>query len=297
MKIITSVVNNPDFIEIQFYNLKRYCKDSFEFIVFNDAKEFPDYTNGGNPKLYLAIESKCRSLGIRCIRIPNGHHGNHTGGQHNSSDRCADAMNYMFKFQLEHPDRYLVIDSDMFPICEFSIDKYASYDAAIVLQSVHNETYHYMWNGLYYLNMLKTSDLHMINWNRIPGLCDVGGYTNEWFMKLMRNQPVPKIADIRWTDQTFHNDTFYFIKHLYSCTWDESEAPEYIKENTALLHYLKNDPRNVDGKFFCELYDSTFLHYRAGGNWRQEGLVFHLMETNKLKAALLEYNLNQNNDQ
>ena len=33
MKIVTSVVNNPIFIEIQYYTLKKYFKGEFEFIV------------------------------------------------------------------------------------------------------------------------------------------------------------------------------------------------------------------------------------------------------------------------
>ena len=48
MKIITSVVNNPTFIEIQHYTFHKYFKGEFEFIVFNDAKEFSDYTNNGD---------------------------------------------------------------------------------------------------------------------------------------------------------------------------------------------------------------------------------------------------------
>ena len=55
MKIITSVVNNPTFIEIQYHTFKKYLKlskgngegegegDEFEFIVFNDAKPFAVY--------------------------------------------------------------------------------------------------------------------------------------------------------------------------------------------------------------------------------------------------------------
>jgi len=45
MKIITAVVNNPIFIEIQYYTLKKYFQGEYEFIVFNDAKDFPDFTN------------------------------------------------------------------------------------------------------------------------------------------------------------------------------------------------------------------------------------------------------------
>ena len=41
------------------------------------------------------------------------------------------------------------------------------------------------------------------------------------------------------------------------------------------------------GKFFCEIYDNVFLHYRAGGNWRNEGINIHKKLTKELKEALL----------
>ena len=67
MKIITPVVNNPDFIELQYYTLKKYVKGDYEFIVFNDAKEFPDYTNyndvtmGGFQNSYQSVLPRVRS--------------------------------------------------------------------------------------------------------------------------------------------------------------------------------------------------------------------------------------------
>ena len=56
MKVITSVVNNPIFIEIQYYTLKKYMKCDYEFIVFNDAKDFPDYSNGWDSTIKNIIE-------------------------------------------------------------------------------------------------------------------------------------------------------------------------------------------------------------------------------------------------
>jgi ribonucleoside-diphosphate reductase alpha chain len=53
-----------------------------------------------------------------------------------------------------------------------------------------------------------------------------------------------------------------------------------------LYHYVKNDVRNViennETKYFCEIYDDIFFHYRAGGNWRGEGTNFHINNSKKL---------------
>jgi len=207
MKILTAVVNNPEFIEIQYYTLKRYYKGDYEFIVFNDAKSFPDYTNSGDITLRHQIEDKCRSLEIKCISLPNDHHIH----KDNASERTADSMNVILRYQIDHPDQYLVIDSDMFLIHDFSVERYAGYTAVVVLQSRTNPTYHYPWNGLYYFDMAKIKDTDMIRWERVPGFCDTGGEVHPWFMKQMDNRPIPNTNKIRWSDQTFHNDIFYFI--------------------------------------------------------------------------------------
>jgi hypothetical protein len=282
MKIITAVVNNPEFIEIQYHTLKRFYQGSYEFIVFNDAKSFSDYTNSGDVTIRQQIEDKCNALQIQCISIPNDHHR----VQDNASERSADSMNFMFRYQTQHPDQYLVIDSDMFLIDTWSADKLKEYDAAIVLQSRKDPTYHYPWNGWCYFDMFKLKNKNLVHWERIPGYCDTGGKMNDWLHVQMAGQPMPNTDEIRWSNTMFYTDKIYFAKHLWSCTWDKTEAPDYIKENPILLDFLTNDSRNVNGKFFCELYDGAFLHYRAGGNWRQEGLDFHRAITQRLKQVL-----------
>ena len=82
-------------------------------------------------------------------------------------------------------------------------------------------------------------------------------------------------------------NTIYFIKNLSSFTWDLNQLPIHLQYNTKLIDFLKNDIRNENDTFFCEIYDNVFLHYRAGGNWRKEGLVLHNLLSQKLKNALL----------
>jgi hypothetical protein len=73
MKIITAVVNNIDFIIIQYHTLKKYFKGNYEFIVFNDAKSYPDSTNFGYVSIKEKIELICTELNIKCIN-PNRYH-------------------------------------------------------------------------------------------------------------------------------------------------------------------------------------------------------------------------------
>lgn len=286
MKIITAVVNNPIFIEIQYYTLKKYFKGDYEFIVFNDAKNFPDFTNNYDITIKQQINDICNKLNINMINIPNEHHRE----QLCASIRSADSMNYILNYQKNNPDKYLIIDSDMFLIDHFDISVYDNYDCAIVLQSRNNNSIRYFWNGIYYFNMNKIKNQELLNWNLFYN-CDTGGMMNQWLLKQLENGVFPTVEDLRWNkNNNYNNSDIYFIKHLWSLTWDISELPEKFKNNKELVSFLENDLRNENNKFFCEIYDNTFFHYRAGGNWRKEGLDIHNYLSKKLYKVLINDN-------
>lgn len=282
MKIITAVVNNPLFIEIQYYTLKKYFQSEYEFIVFNDAKGFPDFTNNNDITIKTEIQNTCNKFNITCIDIPNEHHKQNR----NAALRCADSMNNILEYQKKNPDKYLLLDSDMFLVDYFDINKYTNYDCAIVLQSRNQYKINYFWNGIYYFDLTKMKNLELLNWNCCT-YCDVGGMMQEWLKKQMENIVMPNTDEIRWADKAYQTNNIFFIKHLWSCSWDINELPINLKNNTKLIDFIKNDVRNVNDKFFCEIYDNVFLHYRAGGNWRKEGLDLHSLLSQKLKNALL----------
>jgi hypothetical protein len=282
MKIVTAVVNNPVFIDIQYHTLKKYFQGEYEFIVFNDAKDFPDFTNNNDTTIKTQIQDICSTLNIKCINIPNDHHKQ----QLEYSVRAADSMNYILEYQKNNPDKYLLLDSDMFLVDYFDINKYKEYDCAIVLQSRNNNTLHYFWNGIYYFDMMKLKDKGLLNWN-CCNHCDTGGMMQEWLKKQMGNIDIPNTDEIRWANNDFHTNDIYFMKHLWSCTWDMSELPKNLQDRVQLIDFLQSDVRNINGKFFCEIYDNVFLHYRAGGNWKQEGLDLHKILSQNLKRCLL----------
>ena len=205
MKIITSVVNNPIFIEIQYYTLKKFFKGEYEFIVFNDAKDFPDFTNGNDITIKSQINETCNTLNIKCINIENNHHK-----YLDMSRRHADTFNnHVVRFQLQNPDKYILLDSDMFLVDYFDIDKYSKYHSAIVLQTRNNEGY--LWPGLCYFDMTKMKNFELIDWSLLPGF-DSGGMTKEWLKKQLVNTPIPDPDKIRWSDNEFHTNDIYFIK-------------------------------------------------------------------------------------
>ena len=75
MKIISIVANNPIFIELQYKTLTKFVNVEYEYIIFNDGKDWPDVTNFGNVHEGKAgIINICNKLNIKCINIPNNHH-------------------------------------------------------------------------------------------------------------------------------------------------------------------------------------------------------------------------------
>lgn len=289
MKVLTSVVNNLDFIDIQYHTLKKYLKCDYEFIVFNDAKPFADFTNGNDATIHEKINQKCKEYNIQCIHVPNGHHKN----MDCPVVRCAEAMNFMYDYMLKNIDEYLIIDSDMFLIDDLYMERYKDYSCAIVLQKRESlGDFSYIWNGLFYFNLFTMKNPELINWEQILN-SDVGGLTYTWL--ILNCDTIPSNKSIRQNEKNiFNHNGIYFIKHLWSLTWDSSEIPQKHK-NSELENFLKNDPRNKNGKYYCEIYDDIFLHYRGGGDWNRMGLDFHNNLTQKLKNVLLNNNNSNNN--
>jgi hypothetical protein len=62
-------------------------------------------------------------------------------------------------------------------------------------------------------------------------------------------------------------NNIYNIPYLKTCRWTPLEWP--LEIDIRWLNYIRNDNRNQDGKCFSELYDNTFFHFRAGGNWEK----------------------------
>jgi hypothetical protein len=276
MKVITAVVNNPIFIQIQFHTLKKYMKCDYEFIVFNDAKNFPDTTNGNDITIKNTIHQLCEKLGIKCINIPNEHHK----FKKEISCRTADSMNFILNYQINNPDKYLILDSDMFLIDYFYESDYEKYDCAIVLQTRENNKIYYFWNGVFYFDINKIKNINLMNWNLYPG-CDTGGMMFNWMKK---QNKVNSNSD----NEVFNNDDIYLMKYLKSLTWNESDIPENIKSNNKLVEFIKNDPRNQNDNFFCEIYDNKFFHYRAGSNWEKRGMKLHVNLSVQLRKILIE---------
>ena len=110
--IISPVYNRPDFIEIQDKTFKKFLKDDYELVLFNDAN---------NADRNAPLKTPCERLDICCIPMPQE--------LHNVDPQChkapqasgmAEYCNMLLKpLGFKHDDLVMLIDSDMFLIHEF----------------------------------------------------------------------------------------------------------------------------------------------------------------------------------
>jgi len=290
MKVITCVVNNPIFIEIQYNTLKKYMKNEYEYIVFNDAKDYICETNKGNIHIKREIEELCKRLGIKCINVPNDN--NVVRNNRCPSTFTSYGMNFMLKYQLANPDKYIILDSDMFLIDYLDVnERYKDYKCGISLQTRNNnkEIVRYAWVGIVYMDMTRIDDGYYIDWGLNYGITDCGGLSEEWLKRQIKEgERFPSMYEIRCNKfDNYNTENVYFIKTLRGHCWTENELPDNLKKKKELMRLLKEDKRNYGELIFCELYDDIFFHYHAGSNWRGEGLEYHIEQSRRLKEVIL----------
>jgi hypothetical protein len=263
---LTTVCNNPEYIELQLIGLRRHLRVPFEFIVFNDGKDWADSTNFGDAAMRSKIEAICRRLGVRCIPIENGEHRHKVNPSYRHTDTLRVVMDYIRGAGTGGGrGRYWMLDSDMFLVRDIDVDSYFSEGAAVVLQT--RESKRYAWPNLWWIDV-GVVDISRLCWDLAPH-CDTGGASAAWLAGLKK---------VRW------------ISHLPSCTWDRAALAgieDGLFDSRGLLEFLEGDVRNQGGRFWAEIYEGSILHLRAGSNWNGEGAAVHLELVRKLKKYLM----------
>lgn len=257
--VITHSYNRPDFIELQYKTFKKFLRDDYEFVVFNDARD---------QKSYSMIQSTCRNLNISCIPIPQEIHI----GRDNPCERCADVVRYSLDhLGFNYDGKVMIIDSDMFLINDFSIDKaLENHVVAGVFQG--REHVAYLWNALVLLDMKTLPDKLSFDFNcgQVEGVSvDVGGKLYHYFKKHPEIKPL--------YINCYHMD--YLV-----CAECSKQARVGCRHNTELLESLHFNARTIQliqsGVHNIEfLFDSAFIHYRGGGNWDQKSPDYHARKT------------------
>lgn len=277
--IYTYSYNRPDFIEIQQRTFQKFLKDSYEFVVFNDATD---------SYLYQQIHATCSRLNIHCIDIPQYIHElpylyrlpreywNHP------SVRNSNVVQYSLDhFGFKHDGLLILLDSDLFLVKEFSFKEYMKEHALGGLYQSRREgqvLVEYLWIGIAFLNLPKMPYKETIDFNcgevaNIP--VDPGGHT---YYYLQEHPDLP----VRFFDN--------LVVSFANCPSCE-EAQVGCVHNTEALELRGFDPQQIafiqSGPLECEyVLDGTFLHYRAGSNWNHRSQEFHARKTAIFKAYI-----------
>lgn len=133
--IITTAYNKPEYIELQYKSFKKFLKNEFKYVVFNDAD---------NDNLKKQIENECNKLNIECYRVPQELHHSPLPDWVNIENcwpcglggiiaayRHSQSVRYAFeKFNYYKEGIVCLIDGDCFLVSEFNAKKFLD-DAAV----------------------------------------------------------------------------------------------------------------------------------------------------------------------
>lgn len=248
IKIYTSVVNRPDFIDLQKKCFDKFLKNKYEFIIIDDSIDEIITKN---------IINICINNKIKHIKTPNNL--NHS----NPMIACWSVLQWTYEeFIKNSNDKAIFLDSDMFLYDHFDAEEYfSSCDLSGVPQS--RDFIWYLWNGLLFLNMQTIKDKNI---SFAPGLVrnvatDVGGNTYEYILKnpdvRVRNiihtshinkernniNIIPEIVREKYKDYFCFEILMSKFLHYGSSTnwkqnWRSKEDP--TKEKTEYLNYFLN---------------------------------------------------------
>ena len=189
--VFTTGFNRPDFIELQHKLFKKFLEDDYEFWVISDAN---------TPERCAGIKEICDKLGIPYIQVPQEIHDQpylsrgSGDNYHNPNVRHCNSVQWAWDNIFSHHNGpVMVIDSDLFLIRPFSIEK--------TLQNHHlggvfwgtndmktGEPKSYLWLALILLNNphLPEKETICFNCGYLPGtdaVCDSGGWTHLYLNK------------------------------------------------------------------------------------------------------------------
>jgi hypothetical protein len=170
--IFTSVVNRPEFIQLQDKLFKKFLKDQYQFHIVDDSIE---------STITEQFESICSENGFSYYKKPE------RTVLLNPAQACADTVQWTYDtiIKVNHQnDIVFFCDSDLFLIDDFSISEYME-DAIIAGLPQYRGSITYMWNGIMFFNMPKMEDLDIDFSDGVVNgeLTDVGGNTYYYFKR------------------------------------------------------------------------------------------------------------------
>ena len=289
--IITHNYNQPSFIALQYKAFKKFLRNEFDYVVFNDATD---------PLLAEQIHDSCKKIAIPCYRVPQENRTspyvklNLNKGHFWAAARHGQAIQYSLDTcGFRHPGLVMIIDSDMFLIKTFDAEKLIDgYDIA-GLRQVRDNTITYLWGGLLIFNMNNLQDKEKISFSN--GLIN-GTYVDScgFLHYYLKDHPRLKILYFEQNYRHFLDNSLksYMIPSYYNgnnfknwprymrcqdCTQKNqacSHRTKILQElnfSELIIEYVANQKMPPKIEFVLK---DTFLHYQDGTNYAQATAEF-----------------------
>jgi len=192
IQVFTTVVNRPNFVEIQQKLFQKFLKDEYQFHVVDDSVD---------EDISKQFKSLCLNNDIIYYKKPS------ITVPMNPAQSCAAAVQWTYDniiVKKYSEDIVFFCDSDMFLLEEFNIAEYMK-DTVISGLPQTREHVKYMWNGIMFFDMKKIfqidPDLDFSDGIVEGVLTDVGGHMYLYFKK---NNVIMKETDVQYP--THFND-------------------------------------------------------------------------------------------
>ena len=284
--ILTTHTKNYDFFSLQVRQLAKHIKFPYVFVAGLDLEGSRQTGSLSDNEIINLFEKVSLASNTSLVQIPQIIHRdramifpNRKGSAgEDSSKRTADSLQYLlsvvpwWKF-----NSLLVIDGDMFPVADVYnplVSESNVFRGIKQNRKRFNRSVDYFWNGYFWIHH-SCPFHHLINFN--CGLIekittDTGGETS-YFLKALIHFDYP----------------ISYAEHFSSGSWGDLDIAN-LDVSESLRKFIRSDTRNDrNGRFFSEIYDEVFFHYRAGGNWMKNNVLDEENRRHSLKQSLLAF--------
>ena len=242
VSIYTTHYNRPEFVQLQYNQLKKYCTDDFDYVVIN---------NGINEDMSNRISNEC--INIKQIKINQDNRKEYCSYDH---IKCLDIVYKEYISQDKNSEIRVVMDSDIFPFKEFSF-----YD---IIQN-HDMCGLYYNGGHEYCSAIFTAYSNKVNLEGFEicgGFGDSGSgtknlidkYNNKWIKHTapIRTEEIPyvfKPNTLYNTDYGFHFIEECLVHYYRGSGWDTRHLGEdyNIQKLNCLIDLLNNTDKYILG--------------------------------------------------
>jgi hypothetical protein len=284
--IMTTHTRNFDFLNLQAQQLQKHIKFPYTFIAGIDLGGSIQTGLHSDQTIRSSFENISQTTNTLIVEIPEIVHSQRRllfpinnlytfGKQSEPANRCAESLQYLLStIPWWLFNSLLFIDGDMFPITDVPIPLVSEENIFRGVKQVRrsfNKSIEYFWGGYFWIHKLCPFH-HLLSFQNgvVKGTnTDVGGHMS-LFLTAVQQFGYP----------------ISFASHLPSGRWNESHLPNF-SFSEELKNFIRFDNRNEGhGGFYSEIYDDSFFHYRAGGNWTRNSIDSELDRRKLLQSAL-----------